>query len=161
MGMMHFTSGKNGYNYYARDPSILRIPKEKLVEILKLEDSYRSSEEYQTKYSQQDDLSRYRDVTLEIQNRALLETGLTEAELETGLQELWSTRGSYEDDDEVNSLTVYQRKDRSRAGDLSNTSPVPNAPLRTLAGEETDLKTYCASLKNPHLPLFLIGGSVS
>jgi len=112
-------------------------------------------------YSKKDDLAWFRDVTLEIQTRALLESGLDKENIKMALEMLWSTRGQYNDDPDVNQLTIYQRKDRSRAGALAPGGDMPNVPLQTLAGSETDLKTYCKSLKNPELPLFLISGSVS
>jgi len=161
MGMMHYTSGKNGYEYYQPRPNCFRMGKGKLIEVLTLEEHYRSSEEYQLKYSQKDDLGWFRDVTIEIQKRALLESGFGEDELDNGLQALWSARGRFSDDPEANSITVYQQKDRSQRGALYDDSDMPNVPLVTLDGEKTDLVTYCGSLKNPDLPLFLIGGSVS
>jgi len=167
MGMMHFTSGKNGYEYWrphgVEDSSEkrVRIPKAKLIEVLELEDKYRSSPEYQAKYSEKDELSWYRDVTLEIQKRALLETGLNEDEISIGLSELWEARGRWQWDPEVNQLTVYQRKDRSRRGELYESSDVPEVSLATMSHELTSLHAYCASVTNPHLPMFLIGGSVS
>jgi len=162
MGMMHFTSGKNGYEYHhGSNPPHIRIPKEKLIEVLKLEDIYRSSPEYQAKYSQKDELSWYRDVTIELQKRALLETGLDESDITTGLSELWDARGRWQNDPEINQLTVYQRKDRSVRGILWKDSEVPNVPLYTMSLELTSMSKYCASVKDPQLPMFLIGGSVS
>jgi len=156
MGMMHFTSGKNGYEYWDHNEARFRIPREKLIEILKLEDKYRSSAEYQNKYSEKDELSWYRDVTVEIQTRALRETGLKPHEIPTGLLELWSARGRFDDDPDVNSLTVYQRKDRSRRGNLYQDSPAPNVPLYSMDLKLTSLHGYCSSVKNPELPMFLI-----
>jgi len=164
MGMMHSTSGKNGYTYYTNpygDAVGCLIPKDKLIQIMKLEDTYRSSEEFQQKYSEKDDLAWFRDVTIEIQKRAILFSGFDEGRIEEGLKALWMARGVYAEDEEINQLTVYQRKDRSRAGNLINGSPMPNVPLQTLLGTVTDLKTYCANLKQPELPLFIISGSIT
>jgi len=164
MGMLHFTSGKSGYMYYGTSmPAVrIRIPREKLMEILKLEDTYRASREYQDMYSKKDDLAWFKEVTIEIQKRALLETGLEIENLQQGLDALWRARGDFHSDPAINQLTVYQRKDRSRAGSMFDGCLVPNVPLQTFDGTFTDLKTYCNSnFKNPDLPLFLISGSVS
>jgi hypothetical protein len=59
MGMAHFTSGKNGFDYWTTNKNRVSVPFDKLVEILKLEDQYRASQEYQDKYSEKDDLQWY------------------------------------------------------------------------------------------------------
>lgn len=68
MGMAHFTSGKSGYDYYSYQKRIrsnpnaftdVLISRDKLIEILTLEDKYRASKEYQDKYNEKDDLQWY------------------------------------------------------------------------------------------------------
>lgn len=65
--MAHYTSGKKGYYEYntpngEQIEGHVNIPKEKLIEILKLEDQYRASKEYQDKYSKKDDLQWYETI---------------------------------------------------------------------------------------------------
>jgi len=160
---MHMTSGKAGYNLYSDQPRIklFHIPKEQLIEILRNEDQLRSSKEYQDKYSEKDSLAWFRDVTLEIQTKALLNSGISRENLAVVLPELWSARGEYLYDPDVNTLTVYQRKDRSKDGTLYPGCTMPNASLWTMTGEITNLQKYISSFKNPDLPLFIIAGSVS
>jgi len=163
MGMTHMSSGKTGYNMYSDPPrsKTFNIPKEQIIEILRYEDKLRSSKEYQDKYSEKDSLAWFRDVTLEIQTKALLNSGIRRGDLAVALPELWSARGDYLDDPDVNALTVYQRKDRSRAGTLEPGCTMPNVSLWTMTSEITDLQKYISSFKNPNLPLFIIAGSVS
>lgn len=63
MGMAHFTSGKNGFDYFSHSkygyPHGVSIQREKLIEILKVEERLRISKEYQDKYNEKDDLKWY------------------------------------------------------------------------------------------------------
>jgi len=77
---------------------------------------------------------------------------------------LWSSRGHYADDPAFNELTVYQRKDRSRAGTLRAGDKMPNVPLNDRDGTQVSLSDYYDSLQSshePNRPLFIIADSVS
>jgi len=101
--MRHFTSGKDGFDYYASDHL---IPKEYLIPIMRREDELRASPEYQAKYTEKDELQWFRDVTLEIQTKAIEESNYLnylvnqnvavypdkETALKFALQGLWGTR---------------------------------------------------------------------
>jgi len=174
MGMAHFSSGKNGFEYWTFNSSKVGIPFEKLEEILKLEDKYRASKEYQDKYSEKDDLQWYEDVTLGLQRRVLIETGLfehgmdeewddeakaskpmspealgkkNEKMMKNALQALWATRGNYQGRPELMKLSVYAREDRSRMGTLTSAMPMPDAKLSDRNGALTTIKQYYTSLQ--------------
>jgi len=175
MGMAHYSSGKNGFQYYS-ELHIARIPDAKLKEIYILEDQYRSSKEYQDKYNEKDDLNWFQKVTLELQRRVLLETGIldrdilmTEEEKEkcikSGLEELWSSRQFIQNNPEFNQLTVYLREDRSRMGGLMKNETIPDVAISDRNGNTTTMCDYYKSLQKvdsrENRYLFLIAGSVS
>eukprot|EP01127_Copromyxa_protea_P007248 TRINITY_DN1716_c0_g1_i1.p1 TRINITY_DN1716_c0_g1~~TRINITY_DN1716_c0_g1_i1.p1 ORF type:complete len:167 (-),score=20.11 TRINITY_DN1716_c0_g1_i1:657-1157(-) len=166
MGMAHFTSGKRGYVMYTNADGHLPIPIENsiLYRILTLEDTYRASEEYQDMYSQKDDLSWFRDVTLALQQRALREAGFgvewgIGVSEKAGLMSLWSARGALAGNPLYNQLTVYQRKDRSREGSLRNGDLAPAVTLYTQNHEPVDFLDYMSQFGDK--PVFIIAGSVS
>lgn len=69
--------------------------------------------QYHKTISERDDLAWIRDVTLLLQKKVLAEFGYND---EPGLRALHNARAQYLDDEEMNKLTVYQRRDRSREG---------------------------------------------
>jgi len=138
MGMYHSTSGKVGYQYH-RQPVDFHIPRYLMKKILIHEDKLRASPEVQALYSQSDDLGWIRDVTLQVQNLALKEYGITDPK---GLIALNNARFEYLDDPEMNNLTVYQRMDNSRQGKLLDGAILPDVPLATLDGKEVTLYQY-------------------
>jgi hypothetical protein len=129
--------------------------------ILIREDELRASTEYQEKYNQQDDLTWFRDVTREIQMRALRENGIIEEELNTALVVLNNARFDYKDDPEMNQLTVYQRLDRSREGSLKEQHKLPNVRLVDEEGKTVMLADIEAKSASNGKALAIIAGSVS
>jgi hypothetical protein len=168
MGMFHSTSGKSGWNYYQSvgtprlEKRWFELQKAKIKRLLIAEDELRLSDFYQKRYSEKDTLQHLRDVTVEIQKEACKKAGM---EYDWwAIETLRAAREAYLDDPEMNQLTVYQRHDTSRRGDLRVGHVAPDAALLDLAGQETTLMQYFASL-NEHLsqplPLVLLVGSVS
>jgi len=155
MGMYHSTSGKRGFEPYQM-PTDFHIDKEVLRRVLIREDELRSSEEYQQEWTQNDDLTWIRDVTMRIQERALAEHGITDPR---GFTVLRNARFKYKDDPTMNCLTVYMRQDRSKKGDLRSGDEIPNSPLCTLEGISITLHEYIKQL--PNLPLIILAGSIT
>jgi len=173
MGMGHFTSGKSGYKYWGLPCSpnemSVRIPPEKLATILLLEERYRASQEYQDKYSERDDLEWFETVTIELQRRVLVETGVldypdrddetkfntdfspqnleNERVIEAALLTLWGARSQYANNDSLNKLVVYSREDKSGAGVLVAGSPMPNVRISDRSGNITRMSDYYRSLQ--------------
>lgn len=163
MGMFHPTSGKLGYDYYWY-PTQYQISKEKLIDILKREDELRASEQYQNKYSEQDRLFWFMNVTDEIQTQALRENGVAEENMNDALVVLRNARWEYRNDPEVNRLTIYMREDNSRAGNLKEGDPIPNVPLMTRKFKPTTLESYCMkkqTVLGKIRPIVVCAGSVS
>jgi len=169
--MAHFTAGKKGLNlyeprYYQTDQ---KIPKNLLIQMYTLEDQYRSSEHYQDLYSLKDDLGWFRDITVGLQIKVLMATGFLdrrggEEETKRALDQYWAQRGIYSDDPDINQLTVYHRKDRSRAGSLKQHDIVPCVKLADRSGKEFTLYDYYEQLQLQSTQdryLFIISGSVS
>lgn len=142
--MFHSTSGKVGYQYHHQPLPGYHIPRYLMKKILIHEDKLRASPEVQALYSQSDDLAWIRDVTLQVQNRALAEYGFTDAR---GLIALNNARLEYIDDPEMNQLTVYQRLDNSRQGKLFDGVVLPNVQLATLDGSQVMLYDYLDALR--------------
>jgi len=165
MGMLHSSSGKRGYDYHRSEVVDYEIPKEIMKEILILEDQMRGSHFYQEKYSQSDNLIWFRDVTKEIQEKALRDNGIPEEDLEKGLKVLNNARYDYRDDPEMNRLTIYMREDNSKAGFLFQGCDVVDVPLLDMDMNEVNLKEYYNSLQKSvtgmRRPLVVCGGSVT
>jgi len=159
MGMLHSTSGKSFHELF-NAPSKYQIPRDQMKRILIREDILRASNEIQEEYSMRDDLAWFRDVTENLQRRALQEEGVAPSDVAEALITLHNARRVYQSDSEMNQLTVYQRLDRSRAGDLSEGEMCPDAALATLSGEPTSLLAYIATLPTD-MPLFIFAGSAS
>jgi len=160
MGMLHSSSGKSHFDLY-HEPTNYRIAKDVLKRILIREDELRASEEYQTKYNQQDSLQWFKDVTQEIQFRAMRECGIIELELYSALIVLNNARFEFKDDPEMNQLTVYMRLDRSRRGDLKKDDKMPNVPLIAGDGATVMLADLEAKSAANGKALAVIAGSVS
>jgi len=137
--------------------------KEKMKDILILEDELRASEHWQNQYSCSDNLKWFKSVTHQIQSRALIDNGFEDV-LERGINALNRARYEYRDDPSMNKLTVYMRHDRSKMGHLQPGDPVPNVPLLTIDGKSIKFHDYINSLKSSNgkdKPLFVIAGSIS
>lgn len=161
MGMFHSTSGKRGYDWYSPPGSqILNlIPRSIMKQMLKREEELRMSKQYHEKISMHDDLAWIRDVTIDIQKQVLREFGYNNT---AGMTALNYARVQYNDDPEMNKITVYQRQDRSRLGNLSVDSDLPNVRLCTLDGEDTTLHEYIKKIQgNSGRPLVITAGSIT
>lgn len=165
MGMFHSTSGKRGYGFYYIDGRMLQtVDKETMKKMLMREEELRNSKQYHETISLHDDLEWIRDVTVKLQTQVLKEFGYHETGLSTmdGRMNLNNARAVYLNDPEMNSITVYQRRDRSREGDLKVGSAVPNVKLSTLSGEPVLLHDYIAKLPNGENKLLVItAGSIT
>jgi hypothetical protein len=69
-----------------------------------------------------------------------------------------NARFKYKDDPTMNSITVYQRQDRSRPGTLQVGDPVPKVNVVDLNGKVVPLNQFCSV---PNRNLVLVCGSVS
>jgi len=158
--MFHSTSGKYGYAYVQPpNPNSMRvIPKGVMKQILQREDELRLSSEYHNTISEQDTLRWIRNVTIKLQRQVLAEFGYDDS---PSLQALHYARVQYLNDDEMNKLTVYQRMDRSRAGDLMCGSELPNAKLSTLDGKTITLHEYLENRKDKTKPVVITAGSIT
>jgi hypothetical protein len=157
MGMFHSTSGKVGYAFVTL-PGARVIPKGIMKQILLREDELRFSSDYHNKISEREDLKWIRDVTLELQMKALAEFGYADG---PGLLALNNARAQYLNDDEMNKLIVYQRMDRSRPGDLTSGSELPNVKLSTLDGKVITLHEYLENRKDKSRPVVITAGSIT
>jgi len=163
--MYHSTSGKKGFRAYQQpwEPPFLVIPKTQMKLILQREEELRASLEIQNQYTESDDLAHLRDVTIELQKRALRENGIKEEHLQQALNILHSARFTYQHDPEMNNITIYQRKDRSREGNVQMGLPIfDDIVVYNLEGKPVVLKRYIDELlsQNP-LPVLIFSGSVS
>lgn len=157
--MYHSTSGKNGYRYVGTPRSVATtIPKNVMKQILIRENELRLSRQYHELISQQESLAWIRDTTVMLQIQALSEHGYSG---QAALRALQAARVTYLNDNEMNKLTVYQRMDRSREGDLVNNSPLPNVTLSYLDGTTTTLRGYLDKRKDKTLPVALMAGSIT
>jgi len=160
MGMFHSTSGKRGYEWFSPHSDTPHfIPRSIMKQMLEREEQLRMSKEYHEKISQSDELTWIRDVTVDLQSQVLREFGYLNT---AGMTMLNYARVQYKDDPEMNSITVYQRQDRSRLGDLTVGSELPNARLCTLTGEETTLHDYIKKIQGDSArPLVITAGSIT
>jgi len=164
--MFHSTSGKEFYSPYRRSTNF-NIDKETLRKILIREEELRFSREYLEgcDAAQEDkDLAKIRDLTVGIQRQVLEEFGI---DWKKGLTVLNNVRYTYQDDPEMNKLTVYLRQDRSTLGTLGgNLAETPDAALLTLQGEPTSLHQYLKSLRSTAAegeprPVVILSGSLT
>jgi len=160
MGMLHSSSGKSHFDLY-HEPTNYSIPKDVLKKILIFEDAARASAQYQAKYTEQDSLQWFRDVTREIQIAALIQNGIPAADVNQALVVLNNARFEFKDDPEMNQLTVYMRLDRSRRGDLRMGDKMPNASLVGDDGMTVMLADLEAKSAANGKALALIAGSAS
>lgn len=91
-------------------------------------------------------------IELYIPSDKIRQTGMGEY-----LKALRNARFEYRNDDEMNNLTVYQRYDKSKRGELGVGMSPPNILLNNTMGDSIDL----LSLQNDGKPLVLICGSIS
>jgi len=137
--MFHSTSGKRGFDPYHSETFGFKIGRSDMKKILEREEELRMGMEYQEKISEKDDLEWIRSVTMELQIRVLNEFGFTERYLRS----LNNARFSYKNDPEMNNITVYQRCDKSRRGDIRREGCCPNIEdLYRLNGSTTSLKEF-------------------
>jgi len=123
MGMYHSTSGKYGFQPHWK-PTFLTISKGQLRKIMIREEELRMSEVIQQQYTDSDDLTHLRDVTIALQRQALIENGIDISEIDEALSVLHNARFMYKNDPDMNNITVYQRMDRSREGDVTMGLPI-------------------------------------
>jgi hypothetical protein len=159
MGMTHSTSGKRGFDLYKNSTSCI-IDRETLIKILKREDILRFSDEVQQQYTMAgENLKQIESVTADLQKKALAEFGFTDPE---ALIALHNVRFYYQNDPEINQLTVYMRKDRCIAGKLYNGCNAPNTTLFSLNGKKTTLFDYKNSIDPlSERSLVICAGSIS
>jgi len=157
--MTHSTSGKRGFDLYKNSTSCI-IDRETLIKILKREDILRFSDEVQQQYTMAgENLKQIESVTADLQKKALAEFGFTDPE---ALIALHNVRFYYQNDPEINQLTVYMRKDRCIAGKLYNGCNAPNTTLFSLNGEKTTLFDYKNSIDPlSERSLVICAGSIS
>jgi len=162
MGMYHSTSGKYGFQPHWK-PSFLTIPKWQLKKIMMREEELRMSEEIQQKYTDSDNLEHLRNVTINLQRRALLENGIIEDQMEEALNVLHNARFMYQHDPDMNNITIYQRKDRSREGNVEMGLPIKeDITVYDLESKQVNLHQYVKDLvANDPLPVIIFAGSVS
>ena len=81
------------------------------------------------------------------------------------LNDLHNARFEYKDDPEMNSITVYQRQDKSREGSLKVGYDAPDAPLLQIVRDDfvvdTSISELIAKADEANVPLVLFAGSVS
>jgi len=121
---------------------------------MEAEDKLRASDRYQNMYSEKEQLDWYRVVTKKIQLEALSSQNLDESYL----FDLNSARQLYQNDPEVNKLTVYMRHDRSTRGHLREGDDAPDVPLLDL---DLNPCRFADHLATRTKPLFLIAGSIT
>jgi len=160
MGMLHSSSGKRQFEPYF-EPTDFVFQRAQLIATLKREDELRASKEYQDKYNSADSLAWFRDVTREIQIKALRENGVADARLVDALTALNNARFQVKGDPEINRLTVYMREDRSRRGSLRGGHVMPDVSLVSLSGETVQLAQIAANARSNGKALAIIAGSVS
>jgi len=137
----------------------IRFNKRLWKKVLQKEDELRSSEWAQNEYGADDSEAWLRDVTLKIQRRALTENDLPANS--KYLDMLHTCRLAFENDPEMNKLTVYQRYDRSTAGTLKAGDDLPDAPLLNFDGSLTSLHEYILTTHDSNKPLVIYSASVS
>jgi len=136
------------------------IDRKTFIDILKREDILRFSDEVQQQYTMAgENLKQIESVTADLQKKALAEFGFTDPE---ALIALHNVRFYYQNDPEINQLTVYMRKDRCIAGKLYNGCNAPNTTLFSLNGEKTTLFDYKNSIDPlSERSLVICAGSIS
>ncbi len=87
MGMFHSTSGKAGYVGYSVPCRVRRLRSGEIHALLRREDELRASDETQRLYSKDDTCEWLRDVTIDVQKKALRQT-LPELVLQYGIDEM-------------------------------------------------------------------------
>lgn len=130
------------------------LSREKLMEILRREDELRMSSEtqrlYSTKLPGNDYMAHIRDVTIDLQKRAILDCGVPEEEVEYALEILHSHRYYYNDDPEVLQLSVYGRYDKcfdnTKVARLMTSTDIP---LHTLEGNTVTLGSTLYEMSGP------------
>lgn len=128
-----------------------------MKQMLQREEELRMSPEYHEEISQRDTLQNIRDVTMSLQDRVLREFGYGE----NFIMAFNRAREQYLFDPEMNKITVYQRQDRSRKGDLFSGSELPDAELTTLDGKSISLHNYINQIQGNSRPLVLTAGSIT
>jgi len=159
--MFHSTSGKSGYQLHW-EPTFHTISKEILKKIMIREEELRMSEEIQNKYTESDDLTHLRDVTLALQKQAIIESGVT-IPMSDALNILHNARFLYQHDPTMNSITIYQRMDRSREGKVQMGCKIfEDIYVYDLESNRINLQKYITDLlaKEP-LPIIIFAGSVT
>jgi len=126
------------------------------------EEELRMSEEIQQKYTESDDLAHLRDVTLALQKQAIIESGIT-LPMSDALNIIHSARFVHQHDPDMNNITIYQRMDRSREGNVEMGLKIfDDIYVYDLDSNRINLKKYITDLlaKEP-LPIVIFAGSVS
>ena len=139
------------------------IPKPVMLMMLKKENEYRLSEEYQKKYeeAEKSDEKDWLKVTEEIQARVIIEFGYdtTKGHLGYALQLMRSAPEKYKDDPEFRQVPLYVKYNRAQDGDLKEGDVAPNTKVMDLQGNECDLLDQTSN--GIEKPVVLIGGSYS
>lgn len=154
MGMMHSSSGKNGYRFHQGVTSI-EIEREQALVLIKKENDLRLSEHYQKEYSLKDDLDHFEKVTREIQEQTLKECGFDASKMNQNIVALNNLRRVYKKDPDFIESSVYYKYDISKEGTFEGGEKYQDCNLYTLEGEKTSLKSYLSE------KLFILAGSYS
>jgi len=150
------SSGKHGFKLLSSvetHESNQRIPKEKLLEMLKAEVTMRCSKEYQTLYTQQDTAEWLLEVETKLQKQLLIDFDMTEC----SVSKYRSQRGLYKDDNDIRDAAIYIKYDRSFSGVLSVGDIAPDVGLVTL--EEKKVTLYELMRLEEEKPCVIIAGS--
>jgi hypothetical protein len=163
--MMYFrASGKDGWNGYAGcgdpRPQFYINNRDLLRRVLEKETELRLSQGWQDEYSKHDSLPWAFEVTERLQKAALSACGV--APTEYSLASLQSSR-SYLLNDKTMQISIPQRFDVSRRGNLYRGSLAPDVSLHHLDGTAVPMMALLASMQSfpKPLPVLILAGSVS
>jgi len=83
--------------------------------------------------------------------------------MEEALNVLHNARFMYQHDPDMNNITIYQRKDRSREGNVEMGLPIKeDITVYDLESKQVNLHQYVKDLvANDPLPVIIFAGSVS
>jgi len=155
--MYHSTSGKRGFLPYIVD-TMLQIEPSQMKKIFEREEELRMGTEYHDKISEKDDVKWIRDVTVALQEQVLAEFGYGKEYLVV----LRNARYQYRNDPEMNQITVYQRCDRSKDGDIEHGGYYPNITnLFRLDGSNVSLDLFIFEQANPAEHVLILAGSIT
>jgi len=126
---------------------------------------YKNSQSQMFKDKMEIVLERLADITTQLQETSIWRHIPKEKINSLGIQEclkvLRNARFQFQDDPEINQLTVYQRSDRSRKGNLMIGSQAPNILLNVINDKMSNNSEVELLSLQQGKPLVLMCGSVS